>query len=117
MEVKEVREKLMLSQTELGDILGVNWKTISRWERGESKVKIVYQRELEKMVNEQELEEQITPRMIKAIRESNGLTQEEFAKKLGTYGKTISAWETGKTEPRSWLKRKIYKFYLEHRGD
>ncbi|MDQ3712706.1 MAG: helix-turn-helix domain-containing protein [Acidobacteriota bacterium] len=33
-ELKEKREKLELTQTELGDILGVKMNTVYRWESG-----------------------------------------------------------------------------------
>lgn len=32
-EIREVRERLGLSQTQFGQLLGVHWVTVSRWER------------------------------------------------------------------------------------
>lgn len=32
--IKELRDKLIMSQTELAEILGVSYTTISRWELG-----------------------------------------------------------------------------------
>lgn len=37
--LKELRQEKKLSQKELADYLGVNEKTISRWENGESTIK------------------------------------------------------------------------------
>lgn len=36
---------------------------------------------------------------IKMLREDNGLTQGEFAKKLGKAQTTVSSWEVGRTKP------------------
>ena len=36
---------------------------------------------------------------IREVRKENGLTQEQFAEKLGVSQKSISRWETGKTMP------------------
>ena len=35
-QVKYVRNKLHLSQTDLGNLLGVNFTTVNRWENGKS---------------------------------------------------------------------------------
>ncbi|HEM4813137.1 TPA: helix-turn-helix transcriptional regulator, partial [Streptococcus suis] len=37
--LKELRQEKKLSQKELADYLGINEKTISRWENGESTIK------------------------------------------------------------------------------
>lgn len=39
--------------------------------------------------------------MIKAMREANGLTQAELAKKIGVNQTAISQWEHGTAKPRS----------------
>jgi transcriptional regulator with XRE-family HTH domain len=40
-----------------------------------------------------------TPKAIASLRASMGLTQREFAEKLGTRIETVSRWETGRREP------------------
>ena len=40
-------------------------------------------------------------RNIKAIREANGLTQQQFADTIGVTITTVSAWETRDKKPRS----------------
>lgn len=40
-----------------------------------------------------------SPDRVKAIRIRLGLTQEDFATKLGVDGNMVSRWETGKSEP------------------
>lgn len=47
------------------------------------------------------------PDKIKRIRESLGLTQKEFAQKLGTAKLTISHWETGSRRPSSLAVKAI----------
>lgn len=35
--VKELRDKLILTQSELANLLGVSFASINRWERGQNK--------------------------------------------------------------------------------
>ena len=48
------------------------------------------------------------PEKLKAVRISEGLTQETFAVKINIPLPTVKAWEKGKTmpTPRNWLKVK-----------
>ena len=48
---------------------------------------------------------------IKKIRDSHNLSQERFAKRLGLTGKTISAYETGRTNPPLKVLDKIVEVY------
>lgn len=48
---------------------------------------------------------------IKKIRDSYNLSQERFAKRLGISGKTISAYETGRTNPPLKVLQKIVVTY------
>ena len=48
---------------------------------------------------------------IKKIRDSQNLSQERFAKKLGISGKTVSAYETGRTTPPLKVLQKIVHTY------
>ncbi len=48
---------------------------------------------------------------IKKIRDSHNLSQERFAMKLGISGKTISAYETGRTAPPLKVLQKIVHTY------
>jgi transcriptional regulator with XRE-family HTH domain len=48
---------------------------------------------------------------IKEIRDSYDLSQERFAKRLGLSGKTISAYETGRTQPPLKVVEKIARVY------
>jgi len=41
----------------------------------------------------------MTPKKIKKLRKALGLTQKEFACKLGVNISTLSRWETGKFKP------------------
>lgn len=35
--IKALREKLLITQTELGEMLGVTFQTVNRWEKGHHK--------------------------------------------------------------------------------
>ncbi len=48
---------------------------------------------------------------IKAIRDSHNLSQDRFGKKIGLTGKTISAYETGRTSPPLKVLEKIVNTY------
>jgi DNA-binding transcriptional regulator YiaG len=53
---------------------------------------------------------------IKKIRERSGLTQEEFAVKIGMNRKTLSSYETGQNEvpePIQVLVKLVYNEYLK----
>ena len=55
--------------------------------------------------------------LIKEIRLSVGLNQEEFAKKLGTTVLSINRWENDKTIPNKMAQYQIYNFYKKHNLD
>lgn len=44
--IKKIRNKLILSQMELAEILGVNYTSISRWEQGLHEPTIKYKRRI-----------------------------------------------------------------------
>ncbi len=44
---------------------------------------------------------------IKQIRETLGLTQEDFAREIGATGITVSRWERGKAKPSRMAVRNI----------
>jgi len=48
---------------------------------------------------------------IKEIRETKGLSQERFGKKIGMTGKSISAYETGKCTPPLKILENISNVY------
>lgn len=51
--------------------------------------------------------------IIKRIREMSGLTQEQFARELGTTAVSINRWENGKTQPGSMAQTQLYRFCKE----
>lgn len=44
--IKELRKKLILSQTEFADLLGVSFQSINRWERGKHEPTLKVKRKL-----------------------------------------------------------------------
>ena len=48
---------------------------------------------------------------IKEIRDNYNLSQDRFARKIGLSGKTISAYETGRTQPPLKIIEKIVDVY------
>lgn len=45
---------------------------------------------------------------IKSIREGLGLTQEEFARKIGVSWSTVARWERGKAKPSLLAQRALH---------
>jgi len=106
----------MLNQREFAKLLDVSPSTIFNWERGITKPNKVYSQFLSSLYVKEGAEIDITPATIKAIRLSNDLSQTEFAEKLGVGVSTVADWEQGNHPPRKNAQKRIYKFYLEHRG-
>ncbi|MBP5555453.1 MAG: helix-turn-helix transcriptional regulator, partial [Lachnospiraceae bacterium] len=48
---------------------------------------------------------------LKQLRKEKGITQEEFAEKIGVSGRTVSRWETGSNMPDISLLVEIADFY------
>jgi DNA-binding transcriptional regulator YiaG len=47
------------------------------------------------------------PRLVRALRERTGLTQEKFAAKLGVTFPTINRWENGRAKPSPLAMKQI----------
>lgn len=54
--VKELRDKLILTQSELANLLGVSFASINRWERGQNKPTIAAKRKIVELCNEHKIE-------------------------------------------------------------
>ena len=50
--------------------------------------------------------------LIKYIRASANMNQEQFASALGTTVQSINRWENGKTLPNNMAQKQIYQFCL-----
>jgi DNA-binding transcriptional regulator YiaG len=55
--------------------------------------------------------DQVTPRTIREIRDTLGLTQEQLANRLGTYQFRVSLWESGKRTPSRLYRALIAATY------
>lgn len=49
-------------------------------------------------------------KLIKTIRQSTGMNQEQFAKALGTTTLSINRWENGKTQPNKMAQTQLFEF-------
>ncbi len=49
-------------------------------------------------------------KLIKTIRQSAGMNQEQFAKALGTTALSINRWENGKTQPNKMAQTQLFEF-------
>ncbi len=51
--------------------------------------------------------------LVKAIRKASGMSQEQFAKELGTTPISINRWENGKTIPNNITQKVLYQFCID----
>ena len=52
---------------------------------------------------------------IKLIRQQANMSQEQFAKAIGTTVITINRWENGKTTPNKIAQKQLYEFCKKHK--
>ncbi len=55
--------------------------------------------------------------LIKKMRELTGMSQEQFAKELGTSVVSINRWENGKSSPNPMAQQQLYSFCEKHNVD
>ena len=102
---------MMMTQHEFAKLLDIHTSTLCKWEKGITKPNKIYQRYINTLYIRSGIDIDITPSTIKAIRKNCGLTQKEFAKRLGVGEVTILDWEHGRHPPRPSAVKKIYEFY------
>ncbi len=56
------------------------------------------------------------PALIKELRERLGLTQEQFAQKVGVTYSTVNHWENGKRMPQPFLVKRLLELKQEIDG-
>lgn len=56
-------------------------------------------------------------KLIKAIRQSAGMNQEQFAKAIGTTALSINRWENGKTQPNKMAQTQLFEFCKKNNID
>jgi DNA-binding transcriptional regulator YiaG len=61
--------------------------------------------------------EKITPGFIISLRQAMGLTQEQFARRLGVTKMTVSRWECGRMQPGNSMAAAIRKLQTKARRE
>lgn len=56
-------------------------------------------------------------KLIKTIRQSAGMNQEQFAKALGTTALSVNRWENGKTQPNKMAQTQLFEFCKKNNID
>ena len=125
-DVKELRDKLDLTQKELASLLDVAPGTVANWEggRGEPREKNRHAiAQLQRMPTEEVRrmlgnnsgnQEYPSGEQIKAIRREANMSQKDLAQELGVSGGTISNWERGSTHPQRRNADKIRQLARTH---
>ena len=106
-EIKALRKKLPLSQKQFAERLGVKRQTVACWETGRrtpSEKIIAILKKLETQIGAQEIP---SGQEIKELRQKLGLSQRQFANRLGVSQNLIWYWETGKKSPSKDWEEKI----------
>ena len=112
-EIKRRRLMLGITQRSLAHIIGSNFNSVCRWEKGKASPRIQMLPKIAKAlhVNEMELlypsddeypESKLNEKIvqeIKRLRLSRKITQEEFAEQVGVTWSTVARWETGEVAP------------------
>jgi len=112
------RRKLNLTQGQFAELLGTSRRLISYWERGKINPSgpsqkalsliagvVNIEREIEEIKSREQEERRISGEEILALREKLGLSQTQFACRLGRAVSCVSRWESGERSPskRSFL--------------
>lgn len=113
--IKNIREELELTQSQIADIIGCSRSTYSLWELNINVIPIYYLNNIANKFNisidylvglsnvkyikfkNNEIDKISLGKNIRIARKSAGYTQEQLAKKLNTTHSVISAYESGKT--------------------
>ncbi|MFP4029524.1 MAG: helix-turn-helix domain-containing protein [Candidatus Brocadiia bacterium] len=113
-DVKQLRDKLGLTQEQMGEQLGVSSAAVGHWESGKTNPGRAAQKTLRDLARRkpeqpEEAEEEIGSKTgtdkqfdaenIRAMRKEAGLSQKEMAAELEISSRTVSNWETGSTSP------------------
>lgn len=120
-EIKDVRDELDLSQSDLADKLDVSPGTVSNWETGKSQPDSETLEEIQGLEEQDEKEdaeqeeedtdeEDTTPdstRIIQYIRDRFDITQQDLADLLDVTPATIGSWERGDTSPQGDNKDRL----------
>ncbi len=53
------------------------------------------------------------PALVKSLRKSLGLTQEQFAKEVGVTFSTVNQWENGHRQPQPFLLNRLVEMKKE----
>lgn len=103
LNIKEIRQKLGLTQVELAKRLGVDYRTVQNWEYGKAIPTSKHELLSSLLDNNGN-----TPNQnifdVRELRQKLGITQVELAKKLGVSENTIQNWERGANIPKARIE-------------
>lgn len=94
--LKEARDRLGLTQAEVGEKVGVTGATISNWETGKSTPEGTQRSQVEQVLR---LGGVALGKRIQNARVRAALSQRELAQRTGFAQPTVSQWETGYSRP------------------
>jgi DNA-binding transcriptional regulator YiaG len=108
--VRALRDRIGMSQIELGSVVGVAATTISHWEQGRVPVSSAHNDRLDEIDRDYPTVAMLTGEEIRAIRQRAGIGVPLLARLLGIDQSTIYAWERGVRTPDRRITRAIRAF-------
>ena len=123
LDVKELRQRLGLTQRALADILGVTPAAVGHWECGRASPSADAETRLIELAGTQPSQQPLfeeperclaggtsdfsDPEVIRELRIRLGLTQEQLAEELGVAFATVNRWENGHSRPSRLAQRTL----------
>jgi DNA-binding transcriptional regulator YiaG len=107
--IRKKRIELGLLQKHVSSVLKVSEDTITYWENNRAKPMINHMPAIISFLGYNPFlnERETLGGKIKFYRTNHGLSYKTFGKLLKVHGSTISSWESGKSNPKSSIKKKL----------
>lgn len=116
--IRRLRKAHDLTQGQLGAIAGVSAEAVSQWECGRAMPRWEPLESMSKFfgVPKSVILGEIPPENtiadgIRRLRKKAGLTVDQVGESIGRSGKTVSAWETGRSAPSASLLEDLCRFF------
>jgi transcriptional regulator with XRE-family HTH domain len=106
LRLRLARERLGLSQRALAALLGVDSKTVWYWEHGLHEPPAAFVPRIEAVIGRGPVDpEAPMGARLRTYRRALGLTQREFAARIGAVQTSVSDWERGRCRPPARVKK------------
>lgn len=106
--IRKQRLDLGLRQRTLAERLGVRTETLAMWERGQAGPLARHYGAIVRFLGyDPEPEDWSLPGRLRTIRRRLGLSQADFAAKVGLDEGSVCRWESGSRKPSRWMENRV----------